>query len=169
MSNYKSIEGFSRYLVCDDGYVLNKEAEYVLYGNKKKTGYCEVTLFDDDGDRHTFLMHRLIARSFIPVPEDAEEVNHINGDKTDNRAINLEWVTHAQNLIHAYETGLRNNNVAPRAVIATNIETGEQMTFESIYKAARFLNVSQGNICLCCKNIRPHANGFYWEYAQGDE
>ena len=167
-NNFKHLEGFSDYLICDEGCVINKVTGHILYGNKKKTGYYEVILIDDERQKNYFLLHRLIAGAFIPRPDDAEEVNHINGDKSDNSVKNLEWVTHAENLKHAYETGLRKDDVSPRAVVGTNMETGEQIKFSSIYKASRFLNISQGNICMCCKGLRPYANGYYWEY-EGDE
>lgn len=165
MSEYKQLAGFENYLVCDDGYVLNKVSGQILYGDKKRSGYYEITLRDDNRESHYFLIHRLIAGAFLPVPDDAEEVNHINGDKSDNRVVNLEWVSHAKNLKHAFDTGLRSDDVSPRAVIATNMDNGEQMYFPSIYKAARFLGISQGNICMACKGRRPYANGYYWEYA----
>jgi hypothetical protein len=83
----------------------------------------------------------------------------------DSRVENLEWVTHGENLTHAYETGLMPNNTTPRPVVAICIESGERMWFPSIYKAARFLGISQGNICMACKGERPYAGGYYWEYA----
>lgn len=52
------------------------------------------------------LIHRLIAQAFIPNPDDKRTVNHINGDKTDNRIVNLEWATYSENCQHAYDTGL---------------------------------------------------------------
>lgn len=169
IGKYKSLDGFDMYQICGDGYVVNRYTGHIMYGNKKKTGYYEVTLVDDNGEKNYFLLHRLIAAAFLGMPEDGEEVNHINGDKADNRVVNLEWVTHADNLRHAFDTGLRKNDVSPKAVIATNMDTGEQVEFESIYRASKFLGISQGNICMCCKGQRPYAGGYYWEYSQEGE
>lgn len=159
------IDDYPWYLVCDYGFVLNSDTGGILKGTRKqKTGYTDICLYDADHKPHYFLLHRLVANAFCEHPEGKNEVNHINGDKEDNRASNLEWVSREENLQHAYNTGLMPNDATPRAVKATNIETGEEMTFSSIYKAARFFNISQGNICMCCKGFRPYANGFYWEY-----
>ena len=60
-------------------------------------------------DGRSQLLHKLIAEQYIANPENKAEVNHINGDKRDNRIENLEWTTPSENSQHAYDTGLASN------------------------------------------------------------
>ncbi len=69
------------------------------------TGYLRVMLYKD-GKTKKHYTHVLVAKSFIPNPENKSDVNHINGIKTDNRVENLEWVTRSENIIHAFANGL---------------------------------------------------------------
>ena len=78
---------------------------------KDKDGYLRCT-FSHDGKRKSISVHRLVAIAHIPNPMSKPTVNHINGDKTDNRVENLEWATHHEQKLHAMKNGLWDNNLS---------------------------------------------------------
>lgn len=84
---------------------LFKGKELYLHSNTQLE-YKQVSLWKDNKG-HTLYVHRLVAQTFIPNPENKPEVNHINGNRQDNRVENLEWVTSSENSYHANEYGLR--------------------------------------------------------------
>ena len=59
-----------------------------------------------EGGSKSQYIHRLVAKEFVPNPENKSTVNHIDGDKTNNDSENLEWLTHHENLLHAAEIGM---------------------------------------------------------------
>jgi hypothetical protein len=69
-------------------------------------GYQMVTLYNETG-RKQHAIQRLVAKAFIPNPENKPQVNHIDGDKTNNSVDNLEWSTSKENLDHAVKLGLK--------------------------------------------------------------
>ncbi len=81
-----------------------------LSASVNKYGYKQVTL-SQNKKRKTYLVHRLVAEAFIPNYENKSTVNHINGNKLDNRVENLEWATNSEQKEHAIMMGLCNKNI----------------------------------------------------------
>lgn len=133
-----------------------------------KKGYLTIMLYTSDR-RRTMSIHRLVALTFIPNPEQKPQVNHINGIKTDNRAINLEWVTALENNVHAIENQLRGKSSLRKKIKC--IETDQ--VFNSSYEAAEWLNRHKyqytkkvsgmgRNIRAAASGKRPRAYGYKW-------
>lgn len=75
--------------------------------NRAGTDYQIINLSKLDGSKRTFRVHRLVMMAFNPVENmDELEVNHIDGNKKNNKLENLEWCTASENQIHAFKTGL---------------------------------------------------------------
>lgn len=113
---WKDILGYEGlYQVSSTGRVKSVE-KVDLLGHKRKEhimslshnrGYLNVNLFDKEGIRKTFRVHRLVAIAFIQNPNNKPEVNHINGIPSDNAVHNLEWVTSSENQKHAVQNNLQ--------------------------------------------------------------
>lgn len=116
MNKFKYIKGSLAYGVSRDGEVAR--LPYIRKHNINKTffktklhiltpsvnnskGYKRLAITQLDGTIKTLSVHRLVALTYIPNPENKSQVNHINGDKLDNRVENLEWVTNDENMAHA--------------------------------------------------------------------
>lgn len=97
------------YQVSDAGRVRRHTATGFRYlsGGVNDRGYVKVKFRDGPGRERIFAVHRLVLSSFVSQPVGKSCVNHIDGDKTNNRLANLEWVTHSENMEHAFRVGLR--------------------------------------------------------------
>ncbi len=106
---------------------------------KDKKGYLRCAL-SKCSRLSTFKVHRLVATAFIPNPNNLPQINHIDGDKSNNKVNNLEWCDNSYNQKHAYSTGLNPTHAAHRtSVVLTHIHTGEILYFDQINKATAFL------------------------------
>jgi hypothetical protein len=96
-----------RYQISSEGSVLNLANNNFLKPIQNPNGYWKVSLAKGDGSTKQLSLHRLVALHFLPNPYEHPQVNHKNGDKSDNSLVNLEWVSAKGNHEHAFRTNLR--------------------------------------------------------------
>lgn len=91
----------SYYNITREGEIINKRNGHILKQQKNGKGYMRVSI---GGTR--YFVHRLVAEKYIPNPENKPQINHIDGNKANNSAENLEWVTNQENRDHAISINL---------------------------------------------------------------
>jgi len=149
--NYVTRYGY-HYFATDDGHIYSEHLKRNLSEYFDKDGYKKVRLSNGDGSRKVFSVHRLILETFEPNPNSANlQVNHKDGDKTNNSLSNLEWVTCKENINHAYRLGLysnigdKNNGdhklTTPQVLEIIDLLLAHQMTIQAIadkYHVSKF-------------------------------
>lgn len=168
VSNQGRVKSLAKVIWNGKGYFTSKEK--VLHPNTLAKGYYQVEL-KKDGKRCCHQVHRLVAMTFIenPSPADLNQVNHLNGDKQDNRVENLEWSNNSLNQKHAWATGLqRVSGKAGRPKRAVVLTRGDKkLVFDSIAEATRFLGQKRNTNLIKVLNKRPSYNsikGYKAEY-----
>jgi hypothetical protein len=129
--------------------------------------YCYVHLFDKDGTSINHKVHRLVAKAFVPNPDNLNEVNHIDEDKDNNRADNLEWVTHIANCNY----GTRNDRSKvkrSKPVQQIDVDGNIVAEYPSISDAWRATGIHRYQIRGCINNQKDYktAGGFRWKYKE---
>jgi hypothetical protein len=134
-------------------------------------GYLAVQLSDGKKKKRQSV-HRLVGKMFVNNPLNKQEINHIDGNKSNNHYSNLEWCTRSENLYHAYSTGLRipsqtnksgklHHNSKSTIQLFSN---GDSKTWESMNEAAINLKLGRSNICSAIKR-NGKCGGYKWKYA----
>lgn len=171
---WREIEGSPNYMISSKGQpasVIDGVFRELTIGDNGK-GYKNVSL----GRGRREYIHRLVAMAFIPNPNNYKEINHIDGDKSNNAVENLEWCDRSHNLKHAYANDLHDPSNAVIAMKKSHskpvriIETGQE--FDSVCECARYLKTPHGNLNQCLDpNIRTRhtCKGYHLEYANKDD
>lgn len=162
MEIWKTVNGHPNYEISTEGRVKKKATGKILVSTDDSRGYPAVTLIDDDKQR-TKNVHRMVAETFIPNPDNKRTVNHKDGNKRNNHISNLEWNTLSENVTHAYRTGLKHrpdNAGSPKRKVRI-VETGE--VFESIGACARAIGGDQAHITNCLSGRYKTHKGYHFE------
>lgn len=171
---WKPIENYDDYMISNLGNVKSyKRSNGTLLKpfirgenrNPKNGHYKAVRLANGDGEKD-FSIHRLVAKAFINNPNNLPQVNHINGNKEDNRVDNLEWCDNSYNIWHSYNV-LNNSNGVSREVYQYTKDGQFINGYESILKASIELSIDNSSIWECCNKRRKSAGNFIWRY-KGD-
>ena len=139
--------------------------KFVDCSTSKRDGYVRFN-FIRGGKRHCATLHRAVAELFVPNTLDKPEVNHKDGNKQNNRANNLEWVTPSENQRHALATGLRKlNSPAQSKKVGMFSLDGELLrVFPSVAEAHRQTNYSINILYKRCAAGYAEAFGHLWRY-----
>lgn len=161
---WKSITGYANYMVSNYGNVKNIITGKILKGNNNGKGYLHVILYDENHIGKCIMIHRLVAKAFVPNEDNLEQVNHIDECKTNNRSDNLEWVTSLQNINHGTHNkrvGINNPNRIPIYCVdeLNNIKYFNSAREASLYYRQFGLNVTPSGISKALhKEINTYKN-----------
>jgi hypothetical protein len=112
---------------------------------KDRDGYCRCSVQKLDGTWTSQPVHRLVAKAFIPNPDNKAAVNHIDGNRTNNKVENLEWVTPKENVYHSFQFGNRKIcKDVPKNTILTDFQVSQidkLRTLYSVNQLAHLFNI----------------------------
>ena len=179
---WRQVEGFPRYQVSNMGRVkslVNPKKPKLLKPATLPGGYKHVMLMSGDrwgnNQRVPQRVHRLVAKAFIPNPENKPHINHKDCDPSNNVVSNIEWVTPKENANHpptkAHLDAARPiiKEKCSRAVYVYSDDLSLLSAFTSTADAARETNSSQGNIACCVNGYLERYKGLIWSYVKLDD
>lgn len=167
---WKDIEGYEGlYQISSFGNIRSFYKHNFRKGDVLRTfnngGYRRALLYKD-GVSKKILVHRLVANAFIPKVEGKPLVNHIDGNRTNNRVDNLEWCTNQENIIHAVKMGTVSTENAVKKLmkpVKQFTKDGQYIrTYPSVAEAIRATGAT--NVYMVCHHLRHTSGGYGWEY-----
>lgn len=148
----------SNYSIDADGNVFSHKSGRILKPELAKNGYKRITLCNHVNGKlkiTRYLLHRLVAEHFVPNPNNLPNVNHIDNDRSNAAASNLEWCTHSDNMRHCHKQGRCSNiaasNAAKEKAIAGTVEKFKSLLGENFIEYIPASNRKGGSIKFKCK------------------
>ena len=175
----RKIKDFPDYKISITGNVWSMKSRKWLKPANNKRGYLYISL-RKDGKTYTKTIHNLVAKAFIPNPDNKPQINHIDGNKTNNLVNNLEWVTAKENNQHAWDIGLKENarkasseigKITGKVTIKKAIESRKKKVicletgqiFNSATEASRYLGLRDRAVTASIRR-NSKAGGYRWIY-----
>jgi len=171
---WKRSPDFPDYEVSDAGRIKNRRAGLILKHQIQNSGYYLVHIRKNHR-RRAITIHRLVLMTFIGHPQEGMQCDHINGNKLDNRLVNLHWVTGEDNMRNNATKAKMSQHSAKNLLgcfgekhpMSKRIFCVElQQTFGSILEASRMTKIDSTSISNVCRGVRQkRAGGYRWQYA----
>lgn len=174
IERWKDIEGYEDlYQISNTGKVRSLD-RYIKIGQNRrikkgqiikvpiKKGYYQVRL-SKNGKRKSFNVHRLVAKAFIPNPNNLPQVNHKDENKLNNNMQNLEWCNALYNNIYGTRIE-RVRNKTGKKIIQYDLNGNFIQEFNSLSDIKRKLNYNMTSISNCCKNRTKKSHGYIWKF-----
>lgn len=158
-SNLGRVKGLKRFVDRKDFYMIK---EHLLKQHINNAGRL-YTVLSIKGSGHAYFVHRLVAESFIPNPENKPQVNHIDGDPLNNKVENLEWADQSDQEVHKiYRLGHASNSLlaAPKRIKC--VETG--VIYRSMGEASRSTGIPLHTLFTRVHKNIADADGHHWVY-----
>lgn len=174
---WKEVKEFENYEVSNTGKIRNKGTKKELEPWIINSGYLTIAM--SDGKKgHPRTVHRVVAKAFLDNSEEMEVVNHIDHNKLNNKASNLEWLSQKDNCKHSHEAGRSNSHtareklskVSSKAVYQKDEEGNIIKLWESPTQAAKESNgyFRTNQIGLVANGERNHHRNYIWEFVDSE-
>ena len=164
---WKDVAGYEKTLIVSNyGNIFNKIKKCYMKQFLSGKGYKTIYLwFPKTKKKKSLLVHRLVAKAFIPNINNLQQINHIDGNKENNFVGNLEWCSPKDNNIHAIKNGLRTYTKIMKPIL--KIKNGIVLDeYCSLIEASRKNNIDAKSLW-CVVNNKPYhktAGGYEWRY-----
>jgi len=165
-----TIEGYTHLIARSNGEIINKRTRKTVGCADGR--YVRITSLKIDGKRLSKSAHQIIAKTFIPNPEDKPNVNHIDGNTFNNAVSNLEWCTQKENVAHARRTGLISKDTQKIIteklgvpVYQLELDGTVIKKFNSAADADREMGTPVTAVCICYRNntsSTSNVGGYGW-------